>query len=239
MISVIIPTFNEEKGIRFVLKRIPKSVRGEKVEVIVVDGLSTDATVEIAKKNGAKVISEKRKGKGIAMMTGVRYCKGDKLILMDGDGTYNPAYIPLMIKLLESCNMVVASRYLGKVISSDFTTSAFYKIAFFTMRYINSHFKTTEPLTGFRAIRKSDWKKLNLKSHDFRIELEMEINAVRKNFKIIEIPHERSKRYGKSNLTLSLSDWKKIFGFVRKNQKFLNKKPTIYRLIDYSRMPNK
>ena len=106
-VSIIIPTLNEEMGIVETLKQISKLDVDK--EVLVVDGLSTDNTVRNAKLYGAKVIVEERKGKGVAMATGVKNAKSNIICFLDGDGTYPPRVIPKMLELIENCDVVVAS----------------------------------------------------------------------------------------------------------------------------------
>ncbi|MEM0492780.1 MAG: glycosyltransferase family 2 protein [Candidatus Thermoplasmatota archaeon] len=91
MISIVIPTINEEEGIGKTLDSIPYSkleAKGYKVEVIIVDGGSLDRTVDIAKEKGARVIVEKRKGYGRAYKTGLSYVSGDIIVTGDADATY-------------------------------------------------------------------------------------------------------------------------------------------------------
>src|SRR5262245_32867671 len=83
-ISVVIPTLNEEKGIRKSMGLVPDFVD----EVVVVDGNSRDRTREIAAECGAKVINEPRRGYGRAFKTGFENCTGDIIATADGDGTY-------------------------------------------------------------------------------------------------------------------------------------------------------
>jgi glycosyltransferase involved in cell wall biosynthesis len=83
-VSVIIPTWNEAKGIAYTLRTVPSLVD----EVVVVDACSVDGTGEIARANGARVIPEVRRGYGRAFKTGFNAAKGDLLISADGDGTY-------------------------------------------------------------------------------------------------------------------------------------------------------
>jgi len=75
MLSIIIPTLNEEEGIAKVICSIPEKIRRQS-EVIVVD-VSTDSTPIIAERLGAKVIREKRKGKGRQMRRGVKESTGE------------------------------------------------------------------------------------------------------------------------------------------------------------------
>lgn len=94
MITVCIPTLNEEKAIGKVIKMIPKM---DDMEIMIVDGLSTDNTVEIAKGFGARAVMEKRKGYGRAYKTGFAEAKGDIIVTLDGDLTYPAERIPELV----------------------------------------------------------------------------------------------------------------------------------------------
>jgi glycosyltransferase involved in cell wall biosynthesis len=83
-VSVVIPTWNEAKGIAYTLRTVPSLVD----EVVVVDACSSDGTGDIARAAGARVIPEIRRGYGRAFKTGFNAAKGDILISADGDGTY-------------------------------------------------------------------------------------------------------------------------------------------------------
>ncbi len=220
MLSIIIPTLNEEMGIIKTLSKINK-LNIDK-EVLVVDGLSKDDTVENAKKYGAKIVIEKRKGKGIAMRTGVKNAKGDIICFLDGDGTYPPKYIPKMISLLNDSDVVVASRLLFKQNANDSLSTFFHHRFFpFILKNYLKKFKTSEPLTGMRAMRKETWKRLNLKSNGFMIELEMEVKMARNKLKVIEIPIPCIKRIGRSKFDLS---WKTVWNmrrYVKSNEHYL------------------
>lgn len=83
-ISVVIPCFNEEHGIKHVLTTMPDYVD----EVVVVDNNSTDGTAQVAREYGARVIFEARKGYGQAYQAGLPAATGDIIATVDGDGTY-------------------------------------------------------------------------------------------------------------------------------------------------------
>ena len=108
-ISVVIPCFNEEKGIAHVLRGMPDYVD----EVIVVDNNSTDDTAEVARSLGARVIAEPRKGYGSAYLAGLPAATGDIIATVDGDGTYPSAAIaPLVDELLAAgLDFISASRF--------------------------------------------------------------------------------------------------------------------------------
>jgi len=220
IISIILPTLNEEKGIIETLKQINKLDIDK--EVLVVDGLSTDNTVRNAKAYGAKVVIEKRKGKGIAMATGVKKAKSNIICFLDGDGTYPPRFIPKMLELIKNCDVVVASRLLKKEGANDsINTLIHYRLFPFIFKNYLKKFKTSEPITGMRLMRKETWNKLNLKSHDFLIETEMEIKMAKNKMKVIEIPIPCIKRIGRSKWNSSWGTMWKIRKYIQRNEKYL------------------
>src|SRR3972149_11707037 len=88
MVSVVIPTLNEAGNILEALTTIEEELAYPK-EIIVVDGNSTDGTKEIVKDtNLCKLIIEPRRGYGLALRTGMKHAKGDVVVMVDGDGTY-------------------------------------------------------------------------------------------------------------------------------------------------------
>jgi glycosyltransferase involved in cell wall biosynthesis len=90
-LSIIIPTLNEEAGIQRTIRKIPAQKiqsLGYKLEILVIDGKSTDLTAEYASQAGAIIITEEQKGYGAACRTGLRASKGEILVILDGDGTY-------------------------------------------------------------------------------------------------------------------------------------------------------
>jgi hypothetical protein len=108
-ISVVIPCYNEEHGIRHTIGMLPSCVD----EIIVVDNNSTDRTSEVAKSLGARVVFEKRKGYGAAYQAGLPVVTGDITVTLDGDGTYPANQIPEIVDHLEErgLDFVSASRF--------------------------------------------------------------------------------------------------------------------------------
>jgi glycosyltransferase involved in cell wall biosynthesis len=219
-ISIILPTLNEEEGIIETLKQISELDLDK--EVLVVDGLSTDDTVKNAEAYGAKIILEKRKGKGIAMATGVENAQADVICFLDGDGTYPPRVIPKMLALLENCDVVVASRLLRKEgANGSLNTFIHYRFFPFVFRSYLKKFKTSEPITGMRLMRKETWDKLDLESQDFMIETEMEVKMAKNKMRVIEIPIPCIKRIGRSKWDASWGTLLKIRKYVKRNEKYL------------------
>ena len=221
MLSIILPTLNEEDGIVETLSQI-NDLAIEK-EVLVVDGRSTDNTIENAKRLGANIVIEKRMGKGIAMATGVKNAKGEFIAFMDGDGTYPAKYLALMQKLARKYDVVVASRLLNKEGSTDSVHSFLHYWLFPLLfnRVYYRKFRTSEPITGMRVMRKSVWSQLNLKSPDFFIETEMEVEMAKRKMTVAEIPIPCVKRIGKSKWDFSWKTWWQVTMYVRENERCL------------------
>jgi len=215
VISIIIPTLNEEEGIAKVLCSIPEKIKKQS-EIIVVDA-STDCTPIIAKRLGARVIKLKEKGKGRQMREGVRNSQGETLIFLDGDGEEPPEYIPKLLKKLEEADLVLGCRNLENFKEDDRTTREIY---YFYNLYMKPLFRliglkiSGDPLSGFRAIRRKDWDRLDLRSNEFEIETEMNIRAMEEGFTIqeVSIPHlKRAGGRGGSKLMANPRMWFRIF----------------------------
>jgi glycosyltransferase involved in cell wall biosynthesis len=95
-LSLVIPCYNEEDGVREVIARCPRELD----EIVVVDNNCTDRTAEVARSLGARVVSEKRPGYGAAYKAGLRAATGDVVVTLDGDGTYPPEAIPGLVDAL-------------------------------------------------------------------------------------------------------------------------------------------
>ena len=95
-LSLVIPCYNEEDGVREVIGRCPADVD----EIVVVDNNCTDRTAEVARSLGARVVAEKTPGYGAAYKAGLRAARGDLVVTMDGDGTYPPEASPRLVEAL-------------------------------------------------------------------------------------------------------------------------------------------
>lgn len=107
-ISIVIPALNEEEGIGKTIKSIPKEKleeMGYDVQILVVDNGSDDRTGELAKKAGAEVVFEPRRGYGRAYKTGFAHASGEIIATADADLTYPVEDIPRFLKILEEDNL--------------------------------------------------------------------------------------------------------------------------------------
>ncbi|MGE5637956.1 MAG: glycosyltransferase family 2 protein, partial [Chloroflexota bacterium] len=103
LVSVVIPTLNEAGNIKEALTTIHEELKYPN-EIIVVDGNSNDGTIEIVKDiDYCRLIIEPRRGYGLALRKGMKYAKGDIIVMVDGDGTYEFKHInQLLDKLTET-----------------------------------------------------------------------------------------------------------------------------------------
>jgi glycosyltransferase involved in cell wall biosynthesis len=108
-LSVVIPCYNEEDGVREVIGRMPAEVD----EVVVVDNNCTDGTAAVAGALGARVVAERTPGYGAAYKAGLAAARGDVIITMDGDGTYPPEQIVHLVDELveQRWDFLSASRF--------------------------------------------------------------------------------------------------------------------------------
>ncbi|MDY7083845.1 MAG: glycosyltransferase family 2 protein [Actinomycetota bacterium] len=109
-VSVVIPTLNEERNLPHVFAKLPANID----EVVLVDGGSKDRTVEVARelRPDVVVVHQTRTGKGNALACGFAACTGDIIVMIDADGSTDPAEIPLFVqKLVDGADFVKGSRF--------------------------------------------------------------------------------------------------------------------------------
>ena len=204
-IGVVICTLNEEKSIADLVKKAKKYAD----EVCVVDGHSKDRTVERAKKAGADVIFDNKKGKGEAIRTAINKKNYDIFVFMDADYSHDPEEIPKLIKpiLDGKADHVTGSRLLGGSDELHGSFDEFLRLsgsAFVTWA-INAKFKVSisDSQNGFRAATGKSLKSLDLKEDSTTIEQEMIMKTLNKGYTLTEVPtHEYKRRYGTSRISV-------------------------------------
>lgn len=202
-VSVIIPTMNEAKNLPLVLPYLPMEWIDE---VILVDGRSTDNTIEVAKQllPSIRVVLETRKGKGIAMRAGYEESIGDILIVLDADGSNDPREIPRYITaLLEGADFVKGSRFAPGGGTTDMPRYRKLGNGFFVL-LTNLLFgvKFTDLCYGFHAFWRHCLEPIKLDSYSgFEIDTALYLQAVRSRLRIIDVPSFEGYRfYGSGKL---------------------------------------
>jgi glycosyltransferase involved in cell wall biosynthesis len=197
LISVVIPALNEEKNLAQLIPELHKELGsyGYAYEIIVVDGHSRDNTAKVSEKLGAIVIYDDR-GKGSALVKGLRRAKGDILIAMDADLSHEPRELKLLIDAIEiGYDVCMGSRFIIGGGSEDIPWFRVLGNKFFVF-LVNVIFGAnyTDMCYGYRSFRKGVPEKLDLQDKGFGIETEISIKAIKKHLRIIEVPSTEKKR---------------------------------------------
>lgn len=196
-VSVIIPTLNEAKNLPLVLPYLPMNWIDE---VILVDGRSTDDTVEVAKRllPTIKVVLEKEKGKGAAMYAGYQAAFGDILIVIDADGSNDPREIPRYVTaLLEGADFVKGSRFAPGGGTTDMPR---YRMmgngAFVLMANLLFGTKFSDLCYGYHAFWHYCLDAINVKGlNGFEIDTALYLQASIARLRIVEVPSFEGYRF--------------------------------------------
>lgn len=214
-VTVIIPTLNEEDSIGQTLDEIPKHFA--KLELMIVDGLSKDRTVEIARKKGARIVMEKRKGYGRAYKTGFKKAMGDIIVTLDGDTTY-PAYdIPRLVKMLidRDLDFITCDRLstLQKEAMNKKHRLGNWVLAKTTNVLFGMKIKDSQ--SGMWVFRREILDKIKVTSDGMALSEEIKIEAFKHpEIKAIEVPVEYRIRIGDIKLDTwgdGVGNWKFLF----------------------------
>ncbi|MCU1469014.1 MAG: glycosyl transferase family 2 [Glaciihabitans sp.] len=214
-VTAVIPTLNEADNLRWLLPRLTAVD-----EVVVVDGESTDGTVQLTRllRPDAVIIIEPPAGKGRAVRTGMSAASSDVIIMLDADGSMDPAEFGAFLALIgRGFDFVKGTRY-GCGGGSDDLTLLRNKGNRWLTRLANLLYRTkwTDLCYGYVAVRRSAVERLQLTSTGFEIETEMCVNAVRSGLRIAEIAsHERDRRFGESNLKTFRDGWRVLKTMIR------------------------
>lgn len=200
-VSVVIPALNEARNIGWVLQRIPASVD----EVIVVDGCSTDETVAAAlrARPDARIVREARPGKGAALRAGFGHASGDVIVMLDADGSMEPADIVRYVALVEEgYELVKGSRFLpsgGTADISRLRNAGNFALLALANRIYRCSF--TELCYGYMAFSSDVLRRLALTADGFEIEAQIVAHALRCELRVAEVASfEAARRSGASNL---------------------------------------
>jgi glycosyltransferase involved in cell wall biosynthesis len=202
--QVIIAALNEEEGIGLTVSELMDVLDGS--HVLVVDGRSTDRTVEVAKNLGAEIFVQDGLGKGNAIAKAITNIDPtvDYVVLTDADYTYPAAYVPEMIQILEetpNIGMVCGNRFNGYE-EKTAKSSIFYvgnRFIAFAHNLLNG-VSLADPLTGLRVVRAEILRKWQVQSKGFDIEVELNHHVEREGFGIMEVPINYRERLGQKKL---------------------------------------
>ena len=206
-LSIIIPCYNEEKTIKFLVKNIFQIKFPIEREIIVVDDGSTrnhgDILKEEIKSKQIKFIRLPRnQGKGVAIRIGLKYASGNIFITQDADFEYFPADIPKLLEpiLKHNVNVVYGSRFTKR--PKDMSKSHYIANKILT-RITNFiyHTNLTDMDTGYKVFTKRVLKSISLTTREFEFEPEITSKIVLNGFEVIELPiNYKIRNFGRSKI---------------------------------------
>jgi len=200
-VSVIIPTHNEAQAIGRVLADLPSNLV---TEVIVVDSNSTDGTPDLARKMGAQVIQEPRRGYGRACLTGLANTQNpDVIVFLDGDYSDRPSELPIILApIIEGrADITLGSRFGGKSNSGALPWHQSFgnRLAAGLIRLLYG--VRVSDLGPFRAGRADVLRALALEEATYGWAVEMIVKGAIAGFRIVEVSVSYHPRIGKSKIS--------------------------------------
>ncbi|MCP8309504.1 MAG: glycosyltransferase [archaeon] len=194
-VTVVLPTLNEEKAIEMVIKEV-RSAGFE--NVLVVDGYSSDRTVDIAKQNGIKVMLQHGRGKAMAMETAVNHVGTPYMLVMDCDYTYDPKEIWLLLNHGEQFDMVIGARRNCR--NNIPSMNRFGNWVITKAFNILLGKGLSDVCSGMYLLRTDMAKKLEFSAGGFSVEVEM-ASQLAMDGSVAEVPVSYRKRVGKQKLS--------------------------------------
>ena len=224
VVSVVIPCLNEAETIAECVVRARQVLEeaGLQGEVLVVDNGSTDGSGDLAREAGAEVVEEPRRGYGSAYLAGLAVARGDYIVMVDADLTYDFNEIPKFVRELENgAQLVMGNRMqdikpgampllsrLGNPLLSGFLN---------ILHRTNVH----DAHSGMRALRRDALPVLNLRTVGMEFASEMVIRATRERLDVREIPITLHPRVGASKLSPFRDGWRHLRLILVYNPTFL------------------
>lgn len=214
MLSIVIPAYNEEKGIVEIMERVLtireslKAAGVDGMELLVVNDGSRDRTAEVAdevarKHEGVRIISHpKNRGYGAALKTGFAQAKGELVGFLDADGTYPPEYFPQLCReALDGAELVIGSRMAGAD-SQMPATRRLGNIIFATLLSVLGWQRVTDSASGMRVFKKETLARISPLPDGLNLTPVMSTRAVHEGVKMVEVPIPYSERVGRSKLSV-------------------------------------
>jgi hypothetical protein len=215
LVSVVLPCLNEEAAIGSCIEKIQSTFAKANIagEIVVCDNGSTDQSVAIAERLGARVVYQPVRGYGNAYLKGFASARGQYLIMGDADDTYDFTLIPKFLELLttQGYDFVTGSRYLNgghrhitplhRIFGNPALTAILNRL--FGTRY-------TDVYCGFRGFSRRAYDLIRPMTPGMEFNLELAINAGLAGLRVGEIPIELGPRKGESKLRTFRDGWRSL-----------------------------
>ncbi len=200
-ITVVIPTLNEAEAIGKVIDELVQ-VGVPKENIVVVDGGSSDGTVEVARSKGVKVVFQEGKGKTDAVKTGLKHVTTEYALVIDGDYTYPAKHVPELLEKAcrEGLDEVIGYRFKGRENIPLINRFGNWVL----IKGFNILFGTglKDVLSGMYLVRKRVLADAFFETKGFSTEVELAAHVASTTGKISEVPIEYRRRIGRSKLKI-------------------------------------
>jgi glycosyltransferase involved in cell wall biosynthesis len=225
-VSAVIPVLNEAQNIPHVFPRLPS----ELFETIMVDGGSTDGSIEVARGllPDVRIVTQDRRGKGNALECGFRACRGDIVVFLDADGSTDPAEIPRFVTaLLEGADFAKGSRFASGGSSLDITparergnrvlcgiVNRLYGTAYTDLCYgYNAFWRSMLPALGFTG-EPNGRNGERRRGDGFEVETMINVRAAMAGLAVTEVPSvEWARIHGSSKLN-AITDGLRVLSVI-------------------------
>ncbi|MCI4329763.1 MAG: glycosyltransferase family 2 protein [Thermoplasmata archaeon] len=223
-VAILLPTLNEEEGLARTLDDIPVDhlrSAGFDPTFVVVDGHSTDRTLEVARRYGATILVQTSKGKGGATREGLAWAQAHGMryaVLIDADFTYPGTGIASLLSLLEAGSDLVIGVRRPEFNPLGVVRAAIHRLGDGLLNYIAaqlSHSPILDICSGLWGIRTSVVEGLELESTGFEIEAEVFLKSFRSGLRVSQIPISYRNRVGVAKLHAVQDGAKILLGIVR------------------------
>ncbi len=211
-VSIIIPCYNEEATVAQCVEKAREWLdrSGTNGEIVVVDNASSDATSEVARAAGARVLYEGLRGKGNAFQTGVRESHGRYIVMSDGDATYDLSDLDMMVEPLKhGYDMVIGNRLSGEMESKSMPWLHRHvgNPLFNALISLIARQRMGDVLSGLRAFTRDAWVTMAPVSAGFELESEMCLRAGRHHLTVTDVPISYAVRQAPSKLRGFTHGW--------------------------------
>lgn len=213
-ISVVIPCYNEDEGIRRVLESLPPEVD----EAIVVDNNSNNGAGEVARSLGATVLFEGRQGYGFAYRAGLPAATGDIIATLDSDGSYPVERIPALVRMLldENLDFISGCRFpLENPAAMPWSNRIGNFMLTLAMVLLYGR-RIKDSQSGMWIFRRSLLPSLVLTSGGMPLSEEIKIETILKGFRFREVPIPYRDRIGEAKLRKWKDGWDNLIFLVKK-----------------------
>lgn len=200
MLSLIIPCFNEAKTVCRAVRNISQALDGVSHEVLLVDDGSTDETSEQIRtldQESARIFKHPfNRGKGAALQTGFRECRGDIIVIQDADLEYDPRDIPRLIQpiLDGKADVVFGSRFHGEVQRVHLFYHRLGNAALTFLSNLMTNLNLSDMECGYKAFRREVIESFEINEARFGVEPEIAAKVAKRGYRVYEVPVSYSGR---------------------------------------------